>query len=89
MKDFLYKVVLPASIIWFIGIYVTTPLFRPKAFAIILSIVFLVSWLIGRRWRWNGYLGTLLAFGIGAILFIVTSPHRIDRIKAWMDAAGL
>jgi|GEM_PF-4163851 len=88
MKRFFYLALLPAVVVWIVMGFVFPPLISSGLLVTLLSVVFLCAWAVSLRWDWRGYVGTLAVFGAWALFFVISSPHRLERVKAWLGVVN-
>jgi|GEM_PF-3744840 hypothetical protein len=87
MKTFARPLVVATLLLatWLFGDYVYPYFARAELYAfffvIMLGVFVGLEGKLGRGWTLVGVMGVVVL----AVLFLLTSPHRLERVRVWLD----
>ncbi|QOR61215.1 hypothetical protein ACM66Z_07080 [Sulfurovum sp. ST-21] len=70
---------------WGFGSYVYPLMNRAEAYGFFLFMIAGVVWILRKKLGWKWVWTTFLGLFVIAVLFILTSPHRLHRLKSWTE----
>ena len=87
MKKYLHGsiVIVFLFVSWFFGEYIYPHFARLEIYLAFILTAMIVLWMIKRRLGWRYFLIGFVCFWTVVAFFIVTSPHRTERVKMWLD----